>query len=200
MDDEFTTVLRESHAETRIHGSRFIAVAGPAGTPGDFETLLSRLKKEYYDATHHCYAYRIGIDGGQFRYNDDGEPGGSAGKPILGAIDKFHLTDLAVIVIRYFGGTKLGVGGLVRAYAGAAEAALIAAPRVTRYAMGMLEVTFPHAHVSNVMHVVNVAGARIVDTTYDEEVHLRLAIRRSKLEELRSSLVDRTRGNITLRP
>lgn len=199
MNDEFITLVRETRSELKVRGSRFIAIARPVDAKKEFESMLEELRKEYFDATHHCYAYRFGVDGGEFRQNDDGEPGGSAGKPILGAIDKFSLTDVAVVVIRYFGGTKLGVGGLVRAYSGAAEAALSAAPRVKQYAVGMLEATFPHAHVSNVMHVVNIVGARIVDTTYDDEVHLRLSIRQSRLEELRSSLIDRTSGNIALR-
>ena len=198
MNDEYITIKGETRAETKVRGSRFIAVARPVEGKNEVESMIGLLKKDFYDATHHCYAYRIGIDGILFRQNDDGEPGGSAGKPILAAIDKFGLTDVAVVVIRYFGGTKLGVGGLVRAYGGAAEAALSAAPSVIRYAMGMLEVSFPHAHVSNVMHVVSTSGARIVDTTYDEEVHLRLSIRQSRLAELRTSLVDRTSGNIAI--
>ena len=199
MNDEYITLLRETRSEMKVRGSRFVAVARPVSAKPEFESMLAELKKEYFDATHHCYAYRMGINGGQFRQNDDGEPGGSAGKPILGTIDKFSLTDVGIIVIRYFGGTKLGVGGLVRAYSGAAEAALTAGSLVTKYAVGMLEATFPHAHVSNVMHVVNAVGARIVDTTYDDEVHLRLSIRQSRLEELRSSLVNRTSGNIAIR-
>ncbi len=199
MYDEFRTIKAEVRAETKVHGSRFIAAALPATTRLEAEQFLERERKELWDATHHCFAYRLGTDGTQFRFSDAGEPSGSAGKPILAAIDAYGVTDLIVVVTRYFGGTKLGVGGLARAYNGAALLVLERAEIITRYKAGMVEATFPHSHIGDVMHVVSRVGARIVDTTYDEDVHVLLEIRRSRIDELTTALVNQTRGNIALK-
>ena len=163
------------------------------------EQFLDRERRTYHDATHHCFAYRLGTDGTQFRFSDAGEPSGSAGKPILAAIDAQRLTNVIVVVTRYFGGTKLGVGGLVRAYSDAALLVLERAEKVTKYKTTLLEATFPHSHISGVMHVVSTVGAKIVDTTYDEDVHAVLEIRLAKAEELKTALVNKTRGNIALK-
>ncbi len=200
MQDEFKTIKSEARAETKIHGSRFIATALPVSTKAEAEQFLAGIRKEFRDATHNCFAYRVGTDGMQFRFGDDGEPGGSAGKPILAAMDKLELTDIIVVVTRYFGGTKLGVGGLVRAYSDAAEQALLKAEKLTKYKTEIIEATFPHSHIGNVMHVVSKIGAKIVDTLYDEDVHAKLEIRLSKVEELKSLLVNQTNGNINLKP
>lgn len=194
--DEYRTIREEVFTETKMQGSRFIATASPSTTKSDAEEFVARLRKQYHDATHNCYAYRCGTGGTQYRSSDDGEPAGTAGRPILAVVDKLCLTDVCVVVTRYFGGTKLGVGGLIRAYGGAAEQALSSANIVTKFVLESLEVSFPHAHVGNVMHVVSQSGARIVDTTYDEDVHLVLEIRQSKVDDLRGLLVNHTSGNI----
>lgn len=199
MNDEFKTISAPARAETKVQGSRFLAAALPVTTKQEAEQVLDRERKSFWDATHHCFAYRLGMDGTQFRFGDAGEPSGSAGKPILAAIDARGLTDLIVVVTRYFGGTKLGVGGLVRAYTQAASLVLERAEIVTKYTTTMLEATFPHSHISGVMHVVSKVGARIVDTAYDEDVHALLEIRGSKVEELKAALVSQTRGNIALK-
>lgn len=196
MSDEYKTITGETKAETRVEASRFIATASPILTKDDAEAFIGRIRKALHDATHHCYAYRLGTDEQQFRYNDDGEPNGSAGKPILAAIDKFNLTNILVVVTRYFGGTKLGVGGLVRAYSEAAEAALAIARVQTKYHTEIIRASFPHSRISNVMHVIAKLDARIVDTVYDEEVHLDVEIRKSRRDELQSSLVEHTSGNV----
>lgn len=198
VSDEFKTLKGEVRAELKVQGSKFITTAVPSTTKEEAEEFITRLKKQFHDATHNCYAYRCGTDGGQFRFNDDGEPSGTAGKPILAAIDKFGLTDVCLVVTRYFGGTKLGVGGLIRAYGEAAQQALTTGETLTMYVLETLRVSFPHSHISNVMHVTSKCGARIADTTYDEEVHLVLEIRKSKAEELRSLLVNHTNGNIRI--
>jgi uncharacterized YigZ family protein len=200
MQDEFKTIKSEARAETKVHGSRFIATALPVSTKAEAEQFLAGIRKEFRDSTHNCFAYRVGTDGTQFRFGDDGEPSGSAGKPILATIDKFELTDIIVVVTRYFGGTKLGVGGLVRAYGDAAEQALSKAEKLTKYKTEIIEATFPHSHIGNVMHVVSKIGAKIVDTMYDEDVHAKLEIRLSNVEELKSLLVNQTNGNINLKP
>ncbi|MBI5471416.1 MAG: YigZ family protein [Ignavibacteriae bacterium] len=200
MHDEYTTIKKKSTAEIKVIGSRFLATAFPIASKHDAEQYLAAVRKEFWDATHNCFAYRMGVEGSQFRFNDDGEPGGSAGKPILASIDKLALTDVLVVVTRYFGGTKLGVGGLVRAYAQAADQALTNAEKLVKYMTQLLVATFPHNQISNVMHVISRHGAQIVDTVYDEEVHVTLEIRLSRVEELRAALVNHTSGNIAFKP
>lgn len=192
--DVFTVLNGAAHVETKAGGSRFIADALPVNGREAADDALDAVRKKYFDATHHCYAYRLGIGGDQFRANDDGEPSGSAGKPILSMIDRAGVTDAIVVVTRYFGGKKLGVGGLVRAYGQAADAALGAAPRLVRYAMDPLEITFPHSHTSPVMRAIAVTGASIVETIYDDAVRMRLEIRRSRTALLREMLVSQTGG------
>ena len=198
--DEYKTLQKEVRAESKVQGSRFIATASPSTTKQEAGECIARLRKQYHDATHNCFAFRCGMEGSLYRFNDDGEPGGTAGKPILASIDKYGLTDVCVVVTRYFGGTKLGVGGLIRAYGDAAGLVLASADQVTKYVLESLQVCFPHSHISNVMHVVSRCGARIVETSYDEEVHLVLEIRKSRSEELRALLVNHTSGNISFTP
>lgn len=199
MIDEYRTIASRQRIETKVRGSRFIATALPVSTKSDAETFLESIRKEFRDATHNCFAYRIGWDDKQFRCNDDGEPSGSAGKPILAAIDKQNLTNILVVVTRYFGGTKLGVGGLVRAYGDAAELALSRTEIAINHIQQIVEAVFPHSQISNVMHVVSKMNARIVETDYDEDVHAALAIRLSKVEDLKASLIEQTAGNVTLK-
>ncbi len=159
---------------------------------------LKAIRKEFYDATHHCYAYRLGPGGEQTRSNDDGEPGGTGGRPIMAAIEHRGMSDVLVVVVRYFGGTKLGIPGLGRAYGQAAEAVLDAAEPVECYSTDRLTAIFPHAQTHAVMHLVSETGVKIVDTSYDEEVHLTLDVRKSMTEEVRTLLVERTSGNIRI--
>ena len=194
MVDEYATVARVGHAETRVLASRFIADAVPAGMKEEAEEFLRSIRRKFHDATHHCYAYRIGVDGQDSRTSDDGEPGGTAGKPILAAIDREVLTNVLVVVTRYFGGTKLGTGGLVRAYGEAASLAVQQAGREVKLITAPLLVAVDHSRVSQVMHVVSRSGARIAGTRYDDVVHFRLEIRRSRLESLRQELIQATGG------
>jgi uncharacterized YigZ family protein len=196
MDDSFTTIAGSSQRETRVLGSRFLAVAEPVEAKGDVEAVLARLRKEYHDATHHCYAYRIGQGLNEFRANDDGEPSGSAGRPILAAIDRAGFTDVLVVVIRYFGGTKLGLGGLVRAYGEAAGAALGAAEKKVCYLLDVMHIDFPHDRIGAVMHVLGSIGAKIRQTEYGADVRLTLEIRKSKSAELKNLLIERTGGTV----
>ena len=196
MTDEYKTISGGVKVEIKVRDSRFIALASPSITKTEAEEFIAGLRRFYHDATHVCYAYRCGAVADTFRFNDDGEPRGTAGKPILAAIERYGLTDIVVAVIRYFGGTKLGVGGLRRAYGGAAEHALASAAVVTKYAIEPLRISFPHALIGNVMHVASRCGAKIVDTLYDEEVHVVLEIRKSRAEELRKFLMDQTSGNL----
>lgn len=199
MTDEFTTIASESRAELKVRASRFIAAALPVPTRAEAEQFLQRERRAHHNATHHCFAYRLGVDGTQFRFSDAGEPSGSAGKPILAAIDAQGLRDVLVVVTRYFGGIKLGVGELARAYHEAAAHALQRAERLTKFKTARIEATFPHSHIGNVMHVLSRSGAKILDTFYDEDVHILLEIRLSKAEELKAAVVNLTRGNVALK-
>ncbi len=194
--DEFTTLRDRARAALTVRGSRFLAEAVPVRGKDECDEVLRALRKEYFDATHHCFAYRLGPEGMQFRTTDDGEPGGTAGKPILAAIDGAGLRDVMVVVTRYFGGTKLGAGGLARAYRRAAELALGAGERVTRYLCDVLRVSLPHACVGPVMRAVAAAGGRIASSRYEQEVHMEIEIRRTRTEGLRAALLEGTSGAV----
>jgi uncharacterized YigZ family protein len=196
--DTYRTIRTPARLETKVQGSRFIGISFPVRTREEAVAALKGIKKEFYDATHHCYAYRLGPAGAEFRSGDDGEPGGTGGRPILAAIDRKGMRDVMVVVVRYFGGTKLGIPGLGRAYGHAADAVLEASEPQECHVTVRLEAAFPHEHTHAVMHVISEFGAKVVDTTYDEEVHLAVEIRSSLAEQLRRQLVDRTAGNIRL--
>jgi len=199
MSDQYTTIAAPARAELKVLGSRFIASAHPLSTREEVEQVLAAVRKELFDATHHCFAYRLGADGADFRTVDGGEPSGSAGKPILAAIDRGGFTDILVVVTRYFGGTKLGVGGLARAYGEAAAGALDSATPKVCYATVRLRATFPHDMVGAVMHAVGRLGAKIEGTEYDGEVHLLVSVRASRADDLEMSLLEGTRGGIRVK-
>lgn len=194
--DEYTTLRARAHATLTVRGSRFLAEAFPVQEKDECDELVRGVRKEYFDATHHPFAYRLAPDGVQFRSSDDGEPPGTAGKPLLAAIDGAELTDVMVVVTRYFGGTKLGAGGLARAYRRAAELALGAGERLTKYVCDVLPVSFPHACVGPVMRAVTAAGGRIASSHYELEVHMEIEIRRSRAEGLRAALLEGTSGAV----
>ena len=200
MDDTYYTIHQRTQHEIKARGSRFLAEVVPVEQRSEAEEALTAIRKEFHDATHHCYAYRIGSKGELYRIHDDGEPGGTAGRPILTAIDRLSLTNVLVVVTRYFGGTKLGVGGLARAYGEAAELVLQAAGRKTCYIMTRCDVRFPHECISAVMRLVSHHQAKIVETHYAEQVSMRLEIRTSMAERLRADLVESTRGQLLLDP
>jgi uncharacterized YigZ family protein len=195
-DDAIISIDGKSRREYSVKGSRFIADAFGVLGSEDIERFLDSVRLEFPDATHHCFAYRLGHDGSEFRMNDDGEPAGSAGRPILTAIEKRHLTNVLVVVTRYYGGTKLGTGGLAKAYASAAGAALGAASVVERWIMQNLIVAFPHDQTGHVMRELERFSVKIVDVRYEEEVLMHLSVRMSVKDVLVSELKNRTRGNI----
>jgi uncharacterized YigZ family protein len=199
MDDTYTTIQRRATAEVKVQGSRFVALAVAGATREEIDAVLESVRKEYFDATHHCYAYRFGTGREAYRMHDDGEPAGTGGRPILTAIDREGLTDVVVVVTRYFGGIKLGVGGLARAYGEAATQALRDAGRETRYVVAQLELAFSHDLTSAVMHCISRFQARIIETGYDEQVHMRVEIRQSMAEELKTRLVEQTGGRAAVR-
>ena len=153
-NDFYLTIERESIAEFKDRGSRFLAYAFPISAVDDFKKRLKEVKEEHPKAVHHCFAYRIGTDGNSFRSSDDGEPSGSAGRPILGQIDSKELTGTAIIVVRYFGGTLLGVPGLINAYKTAASFALQLNPMIKKPVLTNYRLQFDYTILNDVMRII----------------------------------------------
>jgi len=160
--NNYYTIEKESQAEFKDRGSRFIAYAIPVETTDDFKKRLKALKEEHPKAAHHCFAYRIGTDGNNFRSSDDGEPAGSAGKPILGQIDSKSLINVAIIVVRYFGGSLLGVPGLINAYKTVASFALQITPMVEKPVLVKFDLQFDYTRMNEVMTFVKRYGGTIL--------------------------------------
>ncbi|MGN6478086.1 MAG: IMPACT family protein [Flavipsychrobacter sp.] len=165
---KYKTITSITTAEFKDRGSKFIAYAYPIATTDDVKSKLQLLKKEHPKAVHHCYAYRIGTDGVSFRANDDGEPSGSAGKPILGQIDSAELTNVLVVVVRYFGGTLLGVPGLINAYKTATADALKQAVVTEKWIEQPVEVQFDYPVMGEVMYLLRQSEA----TIYKQDLQL----------------------------
>lgn len=182
--DSYLTIAGPAEAASRERSSKFLAFVYPVQDEEMIRGLLDDLRKRYYDATHHCYAWRLGPGGENFRANDDGEPSGTAGKPILGQLLSNRLTDCLVVVVRYFGGTKLGVPGLIAAYREAAAEALAAARIVERTVDRTVCVDFPYVAMNDIMRVVKEEQPRIVSQAFDNLCTLELAIRESRAAQL----------------
>jgi len=180
----YQTIEKPSMAEYKDRGSKFIAYAYPVQTVDEFKKLLQQLKKEHAKAVHHCFAYRLGWDGNQFRVSDDGEPGGTAGRPILGQIDSKQLTDTAVIVVRYFGGTLLGVPGLIQAYKSATAMALQLVPIVQKPIEIMYELQFDYTLMNEVMNIIKQSGCSVAGQEMQLFCLLRIGVPKAKLEEV----------------
>lgn len=182
--DFYNTIIQSSTAEFKDRGSRFIAYAYPIVTAEAFKKHLHELKKQHPKAVHHCFAYRKGIDGNNFRSSDDGEPSGTAGKPILGQIDSKELTNVAVIVVRYWGGTLLGVPGLINAYKSAAALSL----QVTQIMQQQIEVQyhieFDYTRMNDVMMILKQYHCTIINQQIQLFCVLKTGIPKSRLEEV----------------
>lgn len=166
--DYYNTIERPSVAEFRERGSRFIAYAFPLCDKEEFKSKLAELKKEHPKAVHHCFAYRLGTEGDNFRVSDDGEPSGSAGRPILGQIDSKQLTNVLIIVVRYFGGTLLGVPGLIQAYKTAAVLALEGTTIVQKPVLIRYRLQFDYTRINDVMRVIKHEECSV----FVQELHL----------------------------
>lgn len=162
MDNFYYTIEKPTVAEFKDRGSKFIAYAFPVNSVDDFKQRLNDVKKEHPKATHHCFAYRLGTDGNTFRVSDDGEPSGSAGRPILGQIDSKQLTDVLVVVARYFGGTLLGVPGLINAYKTATAMALQLTPIISKAITTRYTLQFDYTLMNEVMAVVKLCQCAVV--------------------------------------
>ena len=186
MQDAFLTIASPEEGLYKEKGSKFLAFAYPCADKEEVKTWLEALKKIYYDARHHCYAYVLGHEGLDTRANDDGEPNHSAGDPILGQIKSRNLTNTLVVVVRYFGGTKLGVSGLINAYKTAAAEALDAAAIIERQIIEKVRFSFPYEAMNEVMKLVKEFNLRITNQGYDQESTLDAEVIISKVDELQS--------------
>ena len=194
----YQTIEKPSFAEFKDRGSKFIAYAYPVQTVEDCKQYLQSLKKEHPKAVHHCFAYRLGWDGNIFRVSDDGEPSGTAGRPILGQIDSKELTNVSVIVVRYFGGTLLGVPGLIQAYKSATAMALQLVPVIQKPIEVMYELHFDYTLMNDVMMIVKQCGCSVVGQENQLFCLLRVGIPKSRLEEVLHRLNDIRSVEVTL--
>ena len=187
-NDSYKTLAAPAEALHKARNSKFYAFAYPVSSVEEVKPLLDALRKKFYDATHHCYAYRIGADGAYVRANDDGEPSGTAGKPILGQLLSCEVTDCLVVVVRYFGGTKLGVPGLIDAYRQATASVLEVAEIVSRTVDSVFEVVFPYVNINDVMKIIKDIQPRVVAQNFDTICSMTLAIRQSLADRLTARL------------
>ena len=188
MSDTYLTIQDKSEGIYTEKRSKFLAFAHPVEAIDEIKDLLTDYKKKYYDARHVCYAYMLGPERTDFRANDDGEPSSTAGKPILGQINSRELTNILVVVIRYFGGVKLGTSVLIVAYREAAAEALSAATVIEKTIEETVTFTFPYVMMNSVMRVVKELNPRIVEQKYDETCIITLAIKRSMAPMLEERL------------
>ncbi len=186
--DTYKTIAAPSEGIYTEKRSKFIAIALPVRTVEEVKQYLEIYQKKYYDARHVCYAYMLGHERKNFRANDNGEPSGTAGKPILGQINSYELTDVLIIVVRYFGGIKLGTSGLIVAYRTAASEALTNAKIEERTVDDMLTVLFEYPFMNDVMRIVKEEQPDILEQSYDMDCRMTLRIRRSMMNKLRARL------------
>lgn len=188
MSDEFKTINGTSEGFYSEKRSKFLAFAHHVESLGEVKALVADYRKKYYDARHVCYAYMLGPERKDFRMNDDGEPSSTAGKPILGQINSRELTDVLIVVVRYYGGVNLGTSGLIVAYREAAADALEHAAIEVRQVEELVTYDFPYVMMNDVMRVVKEMQPRIVEQNYDNTCQIKLSIRQSEAEQLRQRL------------
>lgn len=182
--DSYKTIKSFSRGIFRDKGSRFIANAYPVTDQRSVKPILDSLRKEFHDARHHCFAYMIGYERSVSRVNDDGEPSGTAGKPILGQINSSGLTNILIVVIRYFGGTLLGVPGLINAYRSAASEAIINAEIIECTVQDYYEITFPYVSMNDVMKILKDETAGQSNQSFDLECIIRINFRITSSEKI----------------
>lgn len=182
VNDTYRTIDAPAQAEHTVDGSRFLADAVPVSSRTDVQTEIEAIREREHKATHHCSAYRLGRDGDDFRYDDDGEPSGTAGQPLLRQIDARDLTNTLVVVTRYFGGTELGTGGLVRAYGDAASAALDRVPIVERIVRTPVRVRFDYDDTSPAQQVLQQFDTEVQESNYTDVTTLTVGVRQSEVD------------------
>ena len=189
MSDVYYTIENESEAQYREKMSRFIAFARKVTNADEAKAIVKDFQNDYHDARHVCWAYMIGPERKEWQLNDNGEPSGTAGKPILGQINSKELTDVLVVVVRYFGGIKLGTPGLIAAYREAARLALEEAGRKEMHDMETVTVTFPYMAADGVMRIVKGGDVEVLDRTFDNTCSMTLTFRKDKAQEITGKLL-----------
>ena len=188
VNDTYKTISSQAEGIYTEKRSKFIAIAIPVRSLEEIKEHLDKYQKQYYDARHVCYAYMLGAERKDFRANDNGEPSGTAGKPILGQINSNELTDILIIVVRYFGGVKLGTSGLIQAYKAAAAEAIAAAEIIECTVDDDIEIAFEYPFMNDVMRIVKEENPQLISQSYDMDCLMCLRIRRSMLGRLRQRL------------
>lgn len=189
----------EAQVELRFKNSRFIGTAGPAPTVEEARAAVGRLRERFPDASHHAYAFAVGFGSSVVHgMSDDGEPAGTAGRPMLAVVQGAGLGDVVVVATRYFGGTKLGTGGLVRAYAGTAQAALEALPRQEKVAWAGARLQLPYEFYARCRALVEKLEGRVEGEDFGAQVELRLRLRQDRLEECCGAIRELTAGQVRL--
>ena len=186
--DVYKTIAASSEGIYKEKGSRFISLAYPVVTEDEIREIVSRLKEKYYDARHRCYAWRLGDAKTHFRANDDGEPSSTAGKPILGQIQSNDLTNILIVVVRYFGGIKLGVSGLINAYREAAADAIANAEIIEKTVDEQLKIQFSYLAMNDVMKIVKEISPEVLERNFEMACEMLLAIRQKDMPILKSRL------------
>jgi uncharacterized YigZ family protein len=182
--DSFLTIESPTEGFYKDKGSRFLSFAFPVSNENEIQIALDRVRKDYHDARHHCFAWRLGAEMSHYRANDDGEPSNSGGKPILGQIQSFQLTNILVIVVRYFGGTLLGVGGLIQAYKTASMEALKNASIVKQYVYTEYSLSFSYDDMNLVMRVMKDMGLEQWDQRFELDCEMKIRVRISEEKSL----------------
>lgn len=188
LKDVYLTIASPAEGLYKEKGSKFLAYAYPVSSEEDIKEALAYLKKKYFDARHHCYAYMLGPEALQYRANDDGEPNHSAGDPILGQIRSRNLTDVLVVVVRYFGGVKLGVSGLISAYKIAAAAALDAAEIIEKVVKDKVEVEFNYLNMNDVMKLVKDFDLELISQQFDNTCRMSFLVRKNLSAYVRETM------------
>ncbi len=184
FEDTYKTITKPSEGLFKDRGSKFIARAYPVLSEDEVKQRLEELRKEFHDARHHCYAYQLGIDKSAYRINDDGEPSGTAGRPIFGQIQSFDLTNVLIVVVRYFGGTKLGVSGLINAYKTASKEALETSNIITKTINEIYLVKFKYPEMNEVMRILKENDLTPFDQKFELDCELKFSVRKLKANEI----------------
>lgn len=196
IKDTFLTISHPTEGEYKEKGSKFLAYAFPMSHEKELDIFLSNLKEIHPKARHYCFAYKLGLDNNRFRANDDGEPSGTAGKPILGQIQSFGLTDVVIIVIRYFGGTKLGASGLIHAYKQSALEALEKAEIITKHLYVQYLLVFGYDHMGHILNILKEMDILIKDKKFESEcdviIQLRLSLENDTIHRLKAKLLNKS--------
>jgi uncharacterized YigZ family protein len=200
MQDEYRTVARAGVHETEVNRSRFLCALAPAATEQEAQDFIATVRKEHADASHNCWAYVIGADASVQKASDDGEPGGTAGVPMLQMLLRRDMRYVVAVVTRYFGGVKLGAGGLIRAYGGAVGEALDTLGTRTRRRFRLATVTVDHQRAGKLENDLRTAGREVRDVRYEEAVTIEIALPDADVEAFRAWLADATAGTAGFEP